>query len=435
MAAEGGVPDADLTAEAPPPAADREAAGTPARRAEPAALPAEPPPLVRVEGLAKRLFEEPYGFDFFQAVRVLHRLFPDRPPVGRGGPAWAEPVRFRALPSLSFPPSQVYDLTVPTAARPVPELTQAFFGLTGPSGVLPQHYTEILMRLSRDARESDKTALLDWLDLFNHRSLSLFYRAWEKYRVHVAFERGEFDRDEPDSFTQALLSLVGLGSPALRDRMAVSVPDPDGPRRSRGRAVRTGQVVARVDDLSALYYSGFFAHRPRNAVSLEAMVGDYLGRPARVEQFRGQWLRLEPDGQTRLDGGPAAALGSAAVVGDRVWTVADKVRLTLGPLSYEAFLDLLPDPAPVPRRKGFFVLAHLVRMYVGLELDVDVKLVLRAADVPESRLEPGDGDGEAPGARLGWNTWLLSGPSDADADDAVFDLEAVGRLGDGPAAV
>ena len=81
------------------------------------------------------------------------------------------------------------------------------------------------------------------------------------------------------------------------------------------------------------------------------------------------------------------------------------------------------------------MLAHLVRMYVGLELDVDVTLVQRAGDGPEFRLEPGDGDGEAPGARLGWNTWLLSGPSASDADDAVFDLEAVTRLADGQAAV
>lgn len=436
MAAEGGGTDAALKRldvdESDSPRSGPVAADGPVART-PSVTPVAEPPLVPMEGLARRLFTEPYRFDFFQAVRLLHRLFPDRSAVGRGGPAWSEPARFRALVSLSFPPSQVYDLTVPTHAHPVPELTQAFFGLTGPSGVLPRHYTEILIQLGREAKSgggNDRTALREWLDLFNHRFLSQFYRAWEKYRVYVPFERSEFDRDEPDTFTQALLSLVGLGMPSLRDRMTVSTPDlSDGQRRkARGRVVRPGRVVAKVDDLAALYYTGFFAQRPRNAVSLEALIGDYFGVPAKVEQFQGQWLRLEPESLTRLDGGPSARLGGSAIAGERVWSVADKIRLRLGPLPYARFLDLLPDPAPVPRRKGFFSLAHLVRLYIGPELDVDVCLVLRAGEVPESRLELGDGDGESPGARLGWNTWLLSGDWPDNADDALFDLEAVSRL-------
>src|SRR5207247_1898446 len=104
----------------------------------------------------------------------------------------------------------------------------------------------------------------------------------------------------------------------------------------------------------------------------EALIGDYFGLSARLLQFQGQWLRLEPENQTRVEGGLNAQLGFSAVAGERIWSVASKVRIRLGPLSYARFLDLLPDPAPVPRRKGYFILSHLVRLYAGPELDIDV---------------------------------------------------------------
>ena len=119
--------------------------------------------------LARRLFEESYDFDFFQAVRLLQRMEPGRVRVGRGGPPQAEAVRFRARISLSFPPSSIYELRRPTTSLPIPVMVQAFMGLTGPSGVLPRHYTELLYKIERDVRTPEKHALRDWFDLFNHR--------------------------------------------------------------------------------------------------------------------------------------------------------------------------------------------------------------------------------------------------------------------------
>jgi type VI secretion system protein ImpH len=391
-------------------------------------------PLVRLEGTVKQLFEHPYQFSFYQAVRLLHQIFPDREPVGRGGAPEAEPVRFRTLVSLSFPPSAVYNLSLPTPAEPVPVLTQPILGLTGPSGVLPRHYTELLLRLERDSRGHERTALRDWLDVFNNRIVGLFYRSWEKYRYQLAFERGECDRDEPDAFTQALLSLVGLGQPMLRHRLVVTAIGEPGSAdsvrrvgRGRFRQRRHDRVLARVDDLALLYYAGLFAHRPRNAISLKGLLSDYFGLPVEVLQFRGQWLTIEPENQTRLDGGVAAQLGVSAVAGEKVWTASGKVRVRFGPLYYEQFLDLLPDPTPILERKTFFMLAHLVRLYAGPELDFEAQLSLRADEIPEAVM-PFEGD-VGPGSRLGWNAWLRSLPGEDDANDAVFPVEAVARLG------
>src|SRR5262249_36267283 len=134
--------------------------------------------------------------------------------------------------------------------QPLPplEMLVAFLGLTGPQGVLPQHYTALLLRR---IREKDH-ALHDFLDLFNHRAVSLFYRAWEKYRLPFAYERSRLDgSEEADACTRSLYCLVGLGTGSQRGRLA-------------------------IDDEAFLFYSGHFAHHPRSASGLEGLLEDYF---------------------------------------------------------------------------------------------------------------------------------------------------------------
>jgi len=127
-----------------------------------------------------------------EAVRLLQRLAaerlhedaaPHRHAVGEDHAPKQEAVRFRALPSHGFPPGSISEIR-PSSDRGAdengkgPELVTAFMGLVGPAGVLPRHYTTLLIER---IREKD-FALRDFLDPFHHRIVSLFYRAWEKYR-------------------------------------------------------------------------------------------------------------------------------------------------------------------------------------------------------------------------------------------------------------
>jgi type VI secretion system protein ImpH len=366
------------------------------------------------------LFQEGYVFDFFQAVRVLERLTPERKLVGGANDPREEIVRFRARLSLDFPPSAIYEIAKPPPELPVPGMTVAFMGLTGPSGVLPRHYTELLLRLEREAKGREKRALREWLDLFNHRLISLFYRAWDKYRFYRAFERGEFARPQPDAFTLCLFSLMGLGAPSLRNRLRITAP---APAETAPGALEHGRskLLGRIEDLSLLRYSGFFAHRPRNAASLAAMLTAYLRLPVEVIQFQGQWLRLEPTNCTAL-GSEARnnAMGMNVIVGDRIWDVQSKIRIRLGPLTYTQFEAFLPDPTPVPERKAAYLLAQLVRLYVGPELDVEFQLILRKEEVPSCRFGPAK---TGIGSRLGWNTWSRRKPKEWDAGEAVFQAQ------------
>ena len=112
--------------------------------------------------------------------------------MGRFSHPQSEVVRFGANPILHFPASAIH---VPARASRTarPAMTVNFMGLTGPLGVLPHYVTELIAGRLRAATR----ALLDFFDIFNHRMISLFYQAWEKYRFTVAYERDRNDRS-PD---------------------------------------------------------------------------------------------------------------------------------------------------------------------------------------------------------------------------------------------
>ncbi len=337
--------------------------------------------------VADVLFEEPYRFEFFQAVRLLERLAPQRRPVGRYGEPADEAVRFRTRVSLAFAPSQVHQLTEATeeegteAGQPA-QMMVAFMGLTGPAGVLPHHYTELLIERTR----YKDTALAEFLDLFNHRMISLFYRAWEKYRFPVAYERAGGEVGEPDPFTEFLFNLVGLGTRGLRQRQSFA-------------------------DEILLFYGGLFAQRPHSASAMAAMLGDYFGVRAAIEQFSGQWLKLEEESLTRL-GGDHAELGVTAVAGSRVWDAQSKFQLRVGPLTFNEFVTFLPSGS------AFQPAAEMTRLLAGMEFDFDVRLTLKAEEVPNCVLT-------TKAKRLpmlGWTTWLKTGPFAEDDSQVVLSV-------------
>jgi type VI secretion system protein ImpH len=359
-------------------------------------------------GVNRTLLDSPYQFDFFQAVRLLEyrrrerRGGPDptSSPVGHDDVA-TEPVRFRAQVSLSFPAASISELReaparrgdAPSPAPVPPEMTVTFFGLTGPSGVLPRHYTELLVQRVRQKDSS----LRDFFDIFNHRLIALFYRAWEKYRLPIGYERSCLDdpAHHPDIVTLGLYCLIGLGTAGLRHRLD-------------------------LDDETFVFYSGHFTHYPRSASALEHALADYLEMPVRVQQCQGQWLTLEPDDQAlmptaRYPLGRNNQLGVDLVVGSRVWDVQSKFRLRIGRLSWREFQALMPNGTALRP------LCQFTRTYVGPELDFDIQPVLRFDEVPHTQLSPDPEDGPF----LGWNTWMPSETRDHDVDDAVFVLDDV----------
>ena len=221
------------------------------------------------------------------------------------------------------------------------------------------------------------------VDLFNHRIVSLFYQAWEKYRFTVAYERGERDR-----LSHHLMDLIGLGTVGLQNRQAVA-------------------------DDSLLFYSGMFAPHTRSASALQNILEDYFGVPAAVEQFAGSWRPLSRADQCEFQLGSDVSeqLGIGAVVGDEIWDQQSAARIRLGPLTLREYMDFLPEGS------AWSPLRAITRFFSGDETDFELQLVLKRDDVPACELDAVKGD-EAP--RLGWSTWARTAPMRRDPDDTVL---------------
>ncbi len=336
-----------------------------------------------ITSVVEKLHEEPWHFEFFEAVRILRLIHKfDQ----QGVNTLSRFVTYRTHLSLNFPASEIQDLkdvaqdSAEIPAKP-PTMTVNFMGLTGPSGVLPRHYTEFL--LDRRLHHKDETAHR-FFDLFNHRAITLFVEAWEKYRFYIGYERGQ-----SQNTMRYLLDLVGMGTTGLQGRLQ--------------------QADQGIKDEMLAYYSGLHAQRPHSAVALAAILQDYYKVNVDVLQFQGRWLRLEPDQYTRIEKkGMYNKLGESAVIGEFVWDHQAKFRVRVGSLSKNTFDAFLPIGS------AFIALKNYVDWYKALGQNYDVQLVLRKEEVPGCRL------GDKGSTRLGWSTWLKHQPFVHDVDDTIL---------------
>ncbi len=304
--------------------------------------------------------------------------------VGRDTRPANEPVRLRAEAALAYPSTELAKATTDKNGRITLEVS--FLGLFGPSGALPQHYTQAII----DRLRHKDHALRDFLDLFNHRWLSLFYRAWEKHDYAAAYQTAH-SLGQEDAVTRILWCLIGLGTSGLRGRL-------------------------RLDDKSLLYYAGLLADVRSRQSTLANILADWFQIPVQVWQFQGQWIHIPQADQTRMQLSRLGEqsnnqLGFDAVVGERVWNVENRFRIRIGALSRHEFTRF----SPLGDR--LTALHTLARTYVGPQLEFDVQAVIQRDQVPSIRL----GDESQPSC-LGWNSWLGNWPFDHDAQDAVFEL-------------
>ncbi len=321
-----------------------------------------------------RVRSDLFRFGFYAAMRTLECAHPDKPRFGRSERPAHDPVRLGQAPTLAFAPTELASFSPGEDGTP-PLLSVYFFGLFGPNGPLPLHLTE--HAVSRALHERDHT-LRRFADLFHHRLLMFFYRAWASAEPVVGFDRPDSDR-----FAAYVATLIGLGMPSLLGRDA-------------------------APDLVKLFHAGNLAGQSQHPDGLRNLLADYFGVPVRIEEFVGDWLEIPVENQMSLGTSKnTGLLGETALIGSWVWSRAHKFRVDVGALGFDDFVRFLPGRPAVEK------LAALVRTYVGDELGFELGVVLAGEAVPPLEL------GGA--AWLGWTTWLGERPGAQDADDLRFD--------------
>lgn len=327
-----------------------------------------PDPLAALQSL----LEQPQSFDFFEALRRVECAWSSSPRIGTAARPADEPVRLGQTPSLAFAPSMLESAEVREGGGL--KIRGYFLGLYGPHGPLPLHLTEYVHDRLTNGRDATLAA---FTDIFHHRMLAMFYRAWADARPTV-----HFDRPDSDQFATYVAALIGLALPALRNR-------DEWPDRAK------------------LFFAGTLAAGTKTRAGLESILREYLNLPVGVVECVGEWLSIAQAERMRLGHRETATLGTA-VLGERVWSTQHKARIVIGPLDVGELLQYLPGGASLARLRA------AVMNYLGFEYAWDLQFVMRRQRVPAVRL------GEF--GHLGWTSWLAPPREGADPGDVIIDV-------------
>lgn len=296
-----------------------------------------------------QLMHAPTEQDFYQAVYQVERQLANEKArahcVGGDSLPNQELIRFKVDQHLGFPGQPISNIALResnnTACSAV-DMNVSFMGLTGPSGALPQHYSEMVL-----ARIKLKdSGMKDFYDLFNHRLISLFYRAWEKYRFSVSYQAG--GQQHADAFSKVLQHFSGKGA-------------------------------------SSAYYAGIHSRLSPSAQGLANMLTDFTQGNVDVQQFQGRWLTLAPDDQTRLGArsnpeGQYACLGVDASLGQRIWDISSAVTITL------SFNDKDLAAEYLPGKHKTSLVQKLIGQYLGKTTQFKLQLNVTMNQVPVAQL-------------------------------------------------
>jgi len=312
------------------------------------------------------LLAEAHRFDFYQAVALLEAMLAPPSGVGEGSEPSMEAIRFKSTISLAFPESDIDSIQLPEKGYGERHAMKVnFMSLAGAVGPLPPPFAELLVQ--RSARHD--VAAREFLDIFNHRLISIAYRIRKRHRIGLGAESPLHD----DTARQ-LFAFMGLGAGIFPEKI-----------RAAHRAL--------------LHHAGTFARETRSMAGLESMLRYHFGVPIEGVQFTGGFYKLDSEELTAIGpSGKNRTLGRDALIGARVWDQTASFELRVGPLNLDTFMRFLPKDGD-----ALGPLCEIVRFYVGDVFDFSVRLVLSAPNVPPTRL------GHKPGNLLGYTAWIGSG--------------------------
>ncbi|CAE6724327.1 type VI secretion system baseplate subunit TssG [Paraburkholderia haematera] len=337
--------------------------------------------LPNLEPLVASLLARAPMMNFMQLCYLLEVRVPERPGLGTRDTPEHEPVRFRPRACVGFPAGEIASVEFgeegvtnrPNGPNAPPTVYTTFMGLYGVDAAMPSHMIDDIV-----LRTEGHEALEAFLDQFNHRFVTLLYRAWKKYRYPIGFRPGG-----TDAHSRKLLSLAGFG---------------------------WGEKPARagLPDSRVLALLGLLIQRTRTPEGLAGVVA--LAAPGvdvRVDEFfptlKGAGRPQPLTSASRADGaqgdGRRRGLGGGYVLGTRLTYRSRAARVTLRPASAQQAHDLLPG-AWLHRE-----LMAFIRLYAGTKADVFLRMEVSSRIAPPPKIGVAH---EGPAPRLAWTTVLPS---------------------------
>jgi type VI secretion system protein ImpH len=310
---------------------------------------------------------DPWGTDFFSALRQLERSAKLKPRIGDSAVTAEDVVNLGQDPFVEFPASNVTKFEDPEGQ--IPKLYSRFLGFFGPQGALPLNTTVDAYQWSNGRDPS----FARFTDIFGNRFLQLFFRAWAN-----AQPIAHHDRPDDDRFADYVGSFAGIGIESMQDRDS-------------------------LDDIAKLPFAGLVDSGVKSAARLCQLIRGIFHVEVDIEERVGNWLTFEPSDKLLL--GADAALGVGTYVGERVYSINEKICILIRARDLRQYRQFLPTGELSDQ------LTDLVFFYIGHRFEFDVRLSLPARYAPPTEL--------GRSGELGWTAWVS--PDNAAGDDVYYD--------------
>lgn len=318
------------------------------------------------------LAAEPWKYSF---MALMRRIGADAriDPIGTARLPQTEPFRLGQLPSLVFAPSEIARASIVHGRLKV---RLYGLGMVGPNGPLPLHITEIARE--REELRHDPT-LSNFLDIFHHRFLTIFYRAWSSAQATAGLDRPGNER-----FTFYVASLTG------HDMKEIA----QGPLPSHARLSASPHLIREA----------------RNPDGMAATLSHYFGVPVRIEEYLFHWMARPVDRQSQLGvPGASSTMAVDAMLGSHIPDRQSKFRIVMGPLDLDAYLGFTPQGTQLLR------LIEWVRAFVGQETCWELELKIKRESASPAVMGGAQ--------QLGWSGWLGASPSGEPVTGMCFEPE------------
>ncbi|OCG17441.1 hypothetical protein A9G09_01500 [Gilliamella sp. wkB292] len=309
--------------------------------------------------------------NFYRFCQLLEQMYANEPILGKYETPAADPLRFAPSIDMSFPASELkYIERAPYVNRPATVRTR-FLGLYGVDSVLPLGLLDNIIR-----REENYQVMTDFLDMFNHRTITQFYRIWLKYHYPASFLSGG-----KDPLSKCLLGLTGLGI--------------------KGTVEQIGTPASRF-----LALLGLITQKTRTADGIVGLVR-VLVHDAKVvvSEFYPIWQSIDNPAQLG-DKVQPVSLNGGAVLGSRFRECNQTVHIAITPQYEQQVIDLLPG-GQLHRD-----LMALLRAYLGYQVDAKMTLCIQRRFLPRSQLKPKN-------SRLGQTASLIKNTTNEKIEDEV----------------
>lgn len=282
--------------------------------------------------------------EFFQLIRLWQKASSSS--IKKLSKPSQETVRFKTNPKHCHSPTQLQNII--QLPNNILEITVNHLGLTGYRGTLPTPYNETLLL----ELHQNQTRFNDFLNIFNHRLISLHYQTWEKSRLDIDDERTRIKNKNKSPLQEILSSLAG----------------------------------SKTSHKYHYFFAGLIRQKPINATNLTTILKHYFELPCYITEYVSAWCSVENPKNI-----PGKSILGKSILGSHYFALDAKIYITLGPLTYAQYKSLLPNQSKIHDYK------KVILSLLGHHPAFDIRLELLADEIPACQLSC---------FTLGFDTWL-----------------------------